>query len=84
MSVVNIKGKDLVVEHIVAVSEAKKIKTGSMNCDWDYGFTVTMTGGAEVDILVPTKTDSCGNNLLSRNERDEEVKKVRKELLDQM
>lgn len=84
MSVVNIKGNDIVVSHVTAVGKPTAIKTGSMICDWEYGFTITMTGGATKDIIVPTKRDSCGNRLQDRNEMIAEVEKVRQELIKEL
>ena len=84
MAVVNIKGNDIVTSHVTAVGKPTTIKTGSMICDWEYGFTITMTGGATKDIIVPAKRDSCGNRLQDRSEMIAEVEKVRQELIKEL
>lgn len=81
MAVVNIKGHDIVTSHVTVVGKPTTIKTGSMLCDWEYGFTITMTGGATKDIIVGTKRDSCGNRLQSSEEMILEVERVRQELI---
>ena len=62
------KGKTFIASKIVGVSEVKTISTGTLACDWDYGFTI-FTEGKDIDIIGPSETDSCYNHLLSREQR---------------
>lgn len=44
MVTINIKGHEIIKKKIVGISDLKTISTGSMNCDWEWGFKVYTCG----------------------------------------
>jgi len=70
----------IVKDKIVSIDPVKTYKTGSMICDWDFGFTVRLDGNS-IDILVPTERDGCGNHNLNQEERREVANNKRNELV---
>ena len=80
MKFINYKGNDIVIDKITSISKVKTISTGSLQCDWDFGFTINM-GGDSIDIVVPTETDLDGNHKISREGRKDFADREKKYLM---
>jgi len=72
----NFEGQLIDPTKVVGVGKVKTFSTGSLSCDWDFGFKIKCIGN-NIKILVPTETDSMGNHKLKQSERIEVANKVR-------
>ena len=66
---------------VVSVGRIKEISTGSLHCDWDYGFEIKMLNG-KITILAPTNTDLSGNHYLNRDQRIDFANKKRYDFIN--
>tara|TARA_R110000782_G_scaffold268289_1_gene364492 strand:- start:27 stop:290 length:264 start_codon:yes stop_codon:yes gene_type:complete len=80
MKFIEFKGETIAINKVTSISKIKTIQTGSLQCDWDYGFTVNLQGNS-IDFIVETETDSNGNHLCTPERRIAEAKKQKQKLI---
>lgn len=81
MKMINYKGNYINVENIDYISKLVTVSTGPLHCDWEPGFKVVFNNGNELEIPVPSETDSAGNHLLSKKERWQKALNARKSFI---
>lgn len=82
---VNVLGKDINLDHVVAVKEIDDYSTGNLACEWDLGFTVVLSGGSNIDLTVqkPSHYAVSGSNFGPREYRDV-VEKIRNDFMEKL
>ena len=78
-------GKNINLDHVVAVGEIGDYSTGNMACEWDMGFTVVLSGGSNIDLIVrkPGYYAVSGSNF-GRKEYTDVVEKIRNDFMEKL
>lgn len=65
MKILKFRGVDLVLSKITGVTRIYPISTGSLQCDWEFGFRVHLDGGGYIDF--PINSDDALNRTEKRD-----------------
>lgn len=69
MPFISFMGIDINPEKIIAISEVCAISTGSLSCDWDFGFNA-ITEHGNIPFILDSPKDVYGNYLQKREDRE--------------
>lgn len=77
---IEFRGHTLNPDDVLGVGYVSIVSTGSLHCDWDFGFNVYQKT-KNVMITISTETDQHGNHKLNQYERRKVAQQERRELM---